>query len=130
MNDLVKQYVSIWNNNSISELGEVFTKQSKYWDSNQEGEAIELLTGSIAATHEAFSDISFQIISLKTTIENQVFLEWKMTGTNSGEFFGYQPTGKVVEIRGLDSIRLEANKIAEIKSFFDSSLFSQQLGLQ
>ncbi len=67
---------------------------------------------------------------MSNTSENQFFLEWQMTGKNTGEFFGYPPTGKRIDIKGLDSISIEANRIKEIKSFYDSSLFTQQLGLQ
>ncbi|MEO1256355.1 MAG: ester cyclase [Bacteroidota bacterium] len=130
MREIVEKYVSIWNSNCISDLEEVFSEKSKYWDATQEGNTVDVLTVSIAATHEAFSDVLFQIISLSTASENQFFLEWQMTGTNTGEFFGFPPTGKRIEIYGLDFIRFESHKIDEIKSFYDSSLFSQQLELQ
>ncbi|MEM6737262.1 MAG: ester cyclase [Bacteroidota bacterium] len=130
MKEIIEKYVSIWNLNEISYLADIFDEKSKYWDSTQKGNAIKVLTSSVAATHRAFSDVSFQITSLVTTGKNQSFLEWQMTGTNTGEFFGYPPTGKRVEIKGLDSIYFESNKIIEIKSFYDSSLFGQQLGFQ
>ncbi|MEQ8473559.1 MAG: ester cyclase [Marinoscillum sp.] len=130
MKEIIEKYVSIWNSNGISDLEQVFSEKSTFWDATQVGSAIDVLTGSIAATYEAFSNVSFQIISLATTSENQFFLEWQMTGTNTGVFFGSPPTGKGIEIHGLDSIKFETNKITEIKSFYDSSLFGQQLGLQ
>ena len=130
MKEIVEKYVSVWNSNDISDLEDIFSEKSKYWDSTREGDAIDVLKGSIADTYKAFPNVSFEVISLGTTSENQFFLEWQMTGTNTGEFFGYPPTGKKIAIQGLDSIKFESNKIAEIKSFYDSSLFGQQLGLQ
>ena len=130
MKEIVEKYVSIWNSNDTSDLEEIFNEKSKYWDSIQEGSAIDVLKASISTTYYAFSDITFQIISVSTTSENQFFLEWQMTGKNTGEFFGYPPTGKRIDIKGMDSISIEANRIKEIKSFYDSSLFTQQLGLQ
>ena len=130
MKEVIEKYVSIWNSNSILDLEEIFGEESKYWDSTQEGIAKAVLKSSVAATHEAFSNVLFKVVSLVTTSENQFFLEWEMTGTNTGEFFGFPPTGKEIEIKGLDSIKVEANKITEIKSFYDSSLFGKQLGLQ
>ena len=130
MKEIVEKYVSIWNSNGISDLEEIFSEKSNYWDATQEGGAIGVLKDSIAATHEAFPNVLFQIISLSAISEKQFFLEWKMTGTNKGEFFGYPPTGKRIDIQGLDSIKLESDKISEIKSFYDSSLFGQQLGFQ
>jgi len=130
MKEIIEQYVSIWNSNGISLLEEIFSEKSTYWDAKQQGSAVAILTSSIAATHEAFTDISFQISYLDVASENQYFLEWRMLGTNTGVFFGYPPTGKNIAIQGLDSIKLDSNKIAEIKSFYDSGLFGQQLGLQ
>ncbi|MEO1055086.1 MAG: ester cyclase [Bacteroidota bacterium] len=130
MKETIEKYVSIWNANGIHDLEEVFSEKSKYWDATQAGDAIDLLKGSITSTHDMFSDVLFQIISLSAASENQFFLEWQMTGKNTGEFFGHPPTGKSIEIQGLDSIQLESGKIADIKSFYDSSLFTQQLGLQ
>ena len=130
MKEIVEKYVSIWNSNDTSDLEEIFNEKSKYWDSIQEGSAIDVLKASISTTYYTFSDITFKIISVSNTSENQFFLEWQMTGRNTGEFFGYPPTGKRIDIKGLDSISIEANRIKEIKSFYDSSLFTQQLGLQ
>ncbi|MEM8896273.1 MAG: ester cyclase [Bacteroidota bacterium] len=130
MIEIVEKYVSIWSANGTSDLEKVFSEKSKYWDATQEGNAIELLTGSIASTHEVFSNVLFRIVSLSATDHNQCFLEWQMTGTNTGAFFGHAPTGKSIEIQGLDSIKYDSNKIIELKSYYDSSLFGQQLGLQ
>ena len=130
MKTTVEHYVTLWNSNDASNLENIFNADSEYWDSTQKGGAIEVLTNAISATHEAFSDVSFQIISLETSSDNQLYLEWQMTGTNTGAFFGHPPTGKKINITGLDLIRFESNKIAMLKSFYDSSLFGHQLGLQ
>lgn len=130
MKEIVEKYVSKWNTNAIADLEDIFSVESKYWDSTQEGNAIAVLKSAFADTHEAFPDVAFQVLSLSATSEKQFFLEWKMTGTNTGAFLGLPPTGKKIEIQGLDLIKLASGKITEIKSFYDSSLFGQQLGLQ
>ena len=130
MKETIEQYVSIWNSNDILSLPEVFSHESKYWDAMQEGKAVELLSGSIAATHQAFPNVLFKIISLNAISKKQFFLEWLMIGTNTGDFFGNPPTGKNIEIKGIDAIMLESAKIKEVRSYYDSSLFSLQLELQ
>ncbi len=127
MKEQIEKYVSIWNSNEVSSLAEVFNEKAAYWDATQAGSAISVLSGSIAATHSAFSDILFQVISIDKTREHQFFLAWKMTGVNTGEFFGYPPTGRKIELEGLDAITFESNKICAVKSFYDSSLFEFQL---
>ncbi|MDN5204531.1 ester cyclase [Fulvivirgaceae bacterium BMA10] len=127
MVEVIKQYVLIWNEKSISDLKNVFQANARYWDALQEGNAIELLENSISTTHIAFPDVSFEIISLNYASENKIFMEWLMMGTNNGTFFGAAPTGKRIEIKGLDYFVCENGKISEIKSFYDSSLFHHQL---
>lgn len=124
MKEIVERYVSIWNSKDHAELDDVFVKESKYWDAMQAGDAIEVLRNSILATHKAFPDVSFQIVSIDITDNYQCFLEWQMTGTNTGEFYGAEPTGNRVQIMGLDSIRFESNRIVGFKSFYDSSLLN------
>ncbi|MEM6261964.1 MAG: ester cyclase [Bacteroidota bacterium] len=129
MNTIIEKYVSVWNSNAISDLEEVFSETSTYWDATQAGKALEVLTSSIATTYAAFPDIVFEMVALVAARENQYFLEWQMTGTHTGAFLGHPPTGKKINLRGLDAIQVESDKIITIRSFYDSSLFSQQLGL-
>ncbi|MFY0599930.1 MAG: ester cyclase [Cyclobacteriaceae bacterium] len=127
MEKLITQYVSVWNEKDTSNLNHLFQNQAYYWDPAQEGNAIELLNSAVLATHDAFPDVSLETLSLKSSAEDVFFLEWKMTGTNTGSFFGSEPTGKKIEIKGLDSISCKDGKISEIKSFYDSSSLTQQL---
>ena len=129
MKAIVEKYVQIWNAKGIPDLGDILNETSTYWDATQEGDAIDVLAGSIAATHEGFSEINFKINALNGTSTGHFFLEWRMTGVHTGSFFGFPPTGKRIDIEGLDSIKLESNRIKEIKSYYDSSLFGRQLGL-
>ena len=130
MREAIEQYVSIWNSNDVSKLEHLFRKESTYWDSLQQGDAIGLLREAIANTHEAFSDILFEIISVSEVGGRQFFLHWRMTGLNTGPFYSQPPTGKRIDIEGLDSIQCTSGAIVDIKSFYDSSLFNQQLELQ
>ncbi len=51
MKEIVEKYVSIWNSNDTSDLEEIFNEKSKYWDSIQEGSAIDVLKASISTTY-------------------------------------------------------------------------------
>lgn len=124
METTVRKYVSIWNENSISDLKNVLMPHSNYWDAIQEGNAIETLSESIAMMHNAFPDITFEVCDITIVSDNKIFLEWKMIGTNKGSFFGAEPTGKIIEINGLDNFQFENGKITDIKSFYDSTLFN------
>jgi predicted ester cyclase len=52
----------------------------------------------------------------------------RVTGTHNGEYFGIPPTGKSVDITGIDIVRLEEGKAVERWGVFDALNLMQQLG--
>jgi steroid delta-isomerase-like uncharacterized protein len=55
---------------------------------------------------------------------------FRFTGTQSGEFMGIPPTGKSVDVHGVDIIRFGDDGIArEHWGFFDAMAMMQQLGV-
>ena len=72
----------------------------------------------------------------RTTVTNLVAgeqtcaVEWRTEGTFSGEpFTGIEPTGKRVEIRGMDFIELEDDKIVSLTGYFDGAAYARQIGM-
>ncbi len=117
MKEKVKAYVSVWNHGDTLALKSLLTEQSQYWDAMQEGSALRHLTDSISSIHKGFPDVTFKILSLDCPATNRYFLEWQMTGTNTGEFLESPPTGREILIRGLDSITLQLDRIVENQKF-------------
>ena len=52
----------------------------------------------------------------------------RMTGTHNGEYFGIPPTGKSVDITGIDIVRIEEGKAVERWGVFEGLNLMQQLG--
>jgi len=81
-----------------------------------------------AMLHAAFPDG-------RTTIEDivadgdKVVVRGVMTGTHKGEFLGVPATGKKVEIRGIDMIRIQNGKSVEHWGQWDTMGLMQQLGV-
>jgi steroid delta-isomerase-like uncharacterized protein len=56
--------------------------------------------------------------------------EWRMQGNFTGEpFQGIDPTGKPVEIRGLDLLEVENERIVSNTAYYDGAAFARQVGL-
>lgn len=62
---------------------------------------------------------------------DQVVVQWTGTGTFTGApFLGLQPTGRRIELRGCDVVRLDAaGKIATNTIYYDGAVFARQVGL-
>lgn len=128
MTKLIQQYVQVWNTKETEKLSTIFSKPALYKDALQEGNAIEVLSASIVETASAFPDVSFEVITLvKESTGGLLAFEWSMKGTNTGSFFGAEPTNKKIEILGADVIQIKDEKIISIRSYYDSSQFSTQL---
>lgn len=56
--------------------------------------------------------------------------EWRLTGHFTGApFQGIEPTGKPVEVRGLDLIELEGGEIVSLTAYYDGASFARQVGM-
>jgi predicted ester cyclase len=53
---------------------------------------------------------------------------WTMEGTHEGTFLGITPTHRRIVIRGVSSLLLRNDKIAEERRYWDASRMLHQLG--
>jgi steroid delta-isomerase-like uncharacterized protein len=57
-------------------------------------------------------------------------VEWRVTGNFTGTpFQGIDPTGKPVELRGLDLLEIEDGEIVSNSAYFDGMSFARQVGM-
>jgi steroid delta-isomerase-like uncharacterized protein len=62
--------------------------------------------------------------------ETEAAVEWRMTGHfTGGPFQGVDPTGKRVDIRGLDLLEIEDGEIVGNTAYYDGMTFARQIGL-
>ena len=87
---------------------------------------------SIAALASAFPDVHRELLSIYVT-ENVVVVELAIRGTHKGELaLGSKtlaPTGKAIDVPGVDVFRLESGKITSFNCYNLPSVMQQQLGL-
>jgi SnoaL-like polyketide cyclase len=57
-------------------------------------------------------------------------VEWRMAGNFTGAAFqGIDPTGKPLELRGLDLLEIEDGEIVSNAAYFDGMAFARQVGM-
>jgi steroid delta-isomerase-like uncharacterized protein len=62
--------------------------------------------------------------------ETEAAVEWRMTGHfTGGPFQGVDPTGRRVDIRGLDLLEIEDGEIVGNTAYYDGMTFARQIGL-
>ena len=62
--------------------------------------------------------------------EQSCAAEWRIEGTfDSAPYMGIEPTGKHVEVRGLDLFELEDGQIVSNTGYFDGAAFARQIGM-
>jgi steroid delta-isomerase-like uncharacterized protein len=77
--------------------------------------------------HAAFSHTELTIEQLVTEGDT-VSAHWTLTGTHTGSFVGVSPTGKRVQVAGMEINRIIDGKIVEIWRLSDTMTLMQQIG--
>jgi len=89
------------------------------------GEIRDFLAGMFAA----MPDLETTVVRV-TASDTAAVVEWRMTGTFSGApFQGLEPTGSHVELRGADSLEVEAGEIVRNTAYSDGTSFARAVGM-
>jgi steroid delta-isomerase-like uncharacterized protein len=83
---------------------------------------------SLVMFRTAFPDMKITVEDLIAE-GDKVVDRWTVTGTQTGDLFGMTPTGKRIEISGMDILRIEDGKIREIWHVEDVFGMLRQLGV-
>jgi steroid delta-isomerase-like uncharacterized protein len=82
-----------------------------------------------AATFAAAPDMQ-TTVSRIVAAEQSAAVEWRMEGTFDGQAFqGIDPTGRRLEIRGLDLLEIEDGEIVSNTAYYDGMAFARQVGM-
>jgi steroid delta-isomerase-like uncharacterized protein len=60
---------------------------------------------------------------------DDVFVHWRLTGRHTGEFLGVAPTGKPIDLQGMDHFVLADGVVASNTVRYDQMEFARQIGL-
>lgn len=75
-----------------------------------------------------FPDIT-QTMDEVISVDDTVVVRWTATGTHTGEFQGYAPTGESATWTGINIFQIECGRIASITTELDALGRLEQLGL-
>ena len=61
--------------------------------------------------------------------DSRAVVEWRFRGTFDGAYQGLEPTGKTIDLRGVDILEIEDDKVKRVTAYYDASTFGRQVGL-
>lgn len=127
-NALIEMYEVAINNNDISNLDTLYTEDyinhAAPFGLPQDLNGLKILFQTFI---EAFPDQHITPNEVLTHGDRTI-IRWTLTGTHTGTFFGTPPTGKHIEMTGIDIERIQDGKIAEHWGGEDMLGLLQQIG--
>lgn len=80
--------------------------------------------------YTAFPDLEFATERIMGVDEAVAVGQWRMKGTfTGGSFQGIEPTGRVIEVRGIDVMEVEDGLLRYNTIYYDGLSFARQVGL-
>jgi ketosteroid isomerase-like protein len=88
------------------------------------------LRGFFAELFAAFPDLQMTVEAIHDVDEHTAVGQWRMVGDfTGGPFGGIEPTGRRVDVRGIDVMRFEGGKLRHNDVYYDGLSFARQIGL-
>ena len=69
------------------------------------------------------------VIEETTSDERRSVIQWRQRGTHTGTFMGIEPTGRTLEMRGVDIMEVENGLIVKNTVYYDGAAQARMLGL-
>ena len=128
--DAVRRYLQGWIDRDADGILASLNDGGTYEDPSTGGPISgEAIRNYVKGLWSAFPDFTFEEQSLGETGPDTAAAQWLMKGTNTGSMMGLPPTGKTVELRGVDFFTLKNGKVQTVTGYFDTASVPRQLGL-
>lgn len=126
---VVKFVATVWNNKEVSNLENFFSNEFTRRVNNVEiASNMQELSANIQVYFIGFPDLNLNINEIFSS-HDQVFMNWTITGTNTGVFGEFPATGKKIKVSGITRIDIdETGKFTYEDVYYNELALLQQLG--
>ena len=121
---IVRKFIEAYNKHDLSSIDD-FVAPDFVDHTHQTGR--EGLKQLFSMAFKAFPDWNETIEDIIAE-GDKVWVRITFTGTNTGEWLGFAPTGKKVTSKNVDTYRIVNGKLSEYWNVTDASDFNKQLG--
>lgn len=122
----VMKFYEVYNHHNLGLIDEIFTPEYVGHVNAHNIEGAESAKGFIGAYLQGIPDTKYTI--LDTVISgNKVITRWVCTGTQSGNFYGIEPTNRPINVTGITIFEIVDEKINQLWNNWDQFTLMQQL---
>jgi steroid delta-isomerase-like uncharacterized protein len=129
------RYMAAWNDHDPGAMDDLLT-QDIVWEDPALAEparGIRAVQDFMRAGWVAFPDLRFDETDVphRTSEGSQVAWRWRMRGTMTGVLDppGFAPTGRSMEVEGVDLWEMRDGRIARYRAFYDLNDLARQLAI-
>ena len=128
---VLQMYDEVWNKGNLTFIPQAVS--ADFIDHPPAGflhfpaEGLAAIAEAAVTFRKAIPDLHMQMIRAVADADRVVYLG-QITGTHTGNFLKFPPTGHKISIMGIYDYRMQGGKIAERWSIFDMMGLMQQVG--
>jgi predicted ester cyclase len=131
--DLLDRYVELYNLGDLDGVMDLYAEDSSQLMPDGRFEGPSAIRDRLARELDAFSDLAHRVVSYVEGGDTFAD-EWVFVGTHTGPVVlpdgtSLPPTGKRVEVQGMELVRVRDGKIVVDNLYYDNVAVAAQLGL-
>jgi steroid delta-isomerase-like uncharacterized protein len=129
------RYLASWNDHDAGAMADLVTEDIVWEDPAlpEPARGVAAVQAFMRGSWVGFPDLRFDASDYphRTAEGDQVAWRWRMRGTMSGPLDppGFAPTGRSMEVEGVDLWTMRDGRIARYRAFYDINDLARQLGI-
>jgi predicted ester cyclase len=123
-------HLELWGAGDTSAVERYVSPDARTLMTGFDGSTIDVFHEDVERYFGAFTDIETEIVEL-IGADDRVVLWWRTIGTHTGPYgdIAPEPTGERITMEGVDVYRVDADRVVEVRSFWDAAAVYRQFGL-
>jgi steroid delta-isomerase-like uncharacterized protein len=132
--EFTERYAQVWNEYDEDLIDELVTPDIVWLDPAlpEPARGVDEVKDFMRRSWAAFPDLHFTAGPMWLDPgEDSMAWAWRMEGTHRGQIEppGFAPTGRRIDIDGIDVWDFEGGRISRYRAYYDMALLAQQLGV-
>jgi steroid delta-isomerase-like uncharacterized protein len=127
--ELIRRAFEILNTHDVAALKHFWTADTVERFPTETSVGADAIGAYFQAAFDALPDFRIELVGLAAEGDD-VFAHWRLTGTHSGaRWQGIAPTGRAVELDGIDHFVVHDGKVTSNFVVFDQMQFARSVGM-